>query len=297
VSASAVPSTLPRAAVRARRPGVLARLMANPGGAAGVVLVVLVLAGGVLAPWLTPYSPTAISMADALQPPAAAHPFGTDAFGRDVLCRVMYGARFSLQVGIVSRLLALIVGTVLGLLAGYFGGRTDQAVMRLADVTLAYPGLLLLIAVIAAVGPSKVALFVALGIVGWAGVARLVRAQVLSLREREFVVAIRSLGAGDASVIVRHLLPNVLTPIVVIFSMGLGASIMAESSLSFLGLGAQPPQPSWGSMISGGLDYLRVAPWLSIAPGLVVTMTVLGFNLLGDALRDIYDPKLGSSRR
>jgi len=169
--------------------------------------------------------------------------------------------------------------------------------MRLADVTLAYPGLLLLIAVMAAVGPSKLALFIALGVVGWAGVARLVRAQVLSIKEREFVLAVRSLGATHSTVIVRHILPNVLTPIIVIFSMGLGASIMAESSLSFLGLGAQPPHPSWGSMISGGLDYLRVAPWLSLAPGIVVTLTVLGFNLVGDALRDLYDPKLGRSQR
>lgn len=275
----------------------LRRLAGNGGGIVGAVLVVVVVAGGLFAPWLTPYEPTAISMERALEPPGAAHPFGTDAFGRDVLCRVLHGARFSLQVGVVSRVLALALGTFLGLIAGYFGGRADQAVMRLADVTLAYPGLLLLIAVMAAVGPSKTALFVALGIVGWAGVARLVRAQVLSLKEREFVLAIRSLGATDAAVIVRHVLPNVLTPILVIFSMGLGASIMAESSLSFLGLGAQPPQPSWGSMISGGLDYLRVAPWLSLAPGLVVTLTVLGFNLLGDALRDLYDPRLGGSRR
>lgn len=289
-----VPRSLPRATA-AR--GFVRRLAANRGGAVGGVLVLLVVTGGLFAPWLTPYPPTAISMQNALEPPGPSHPFGTDAFGRDVLSRVLHGARFSLQVGVVSRLLALVLGTFLGLVAGYFGGRVDQAVMRLADVTLAYPGLLLLIAVMAAVGPSKTALFVALGIVGWAGVARLVRAQVLSLKEREFVIAIRSLGATDAAVIVRHLLPNVLTPIVVIFSMGLGASIMAESSLSFLGLGAQPPQPSWGSMISGGLDYLRVAPWLSLAPGLVVTLTVLGFNLVGDALRDLYDPRLGRTGR
>jgi peptide/nickel transport system permease protein/oligopeptide transport system permease protein len=209
----------------------------------------------------------------------------------------MHGARFSLEVGVVSRLLALALGTFLGLTAGYYGGRVDQGVMRLADVTLAYPGLLLLIAVMAAVGPSKVALFLALGVVGWAGVARLVRAQVLSLKEREFVTAIRSLGAPNSRIILRHVFPNVLTPILVIFSMGLGASIMAESSLSFLGLGAQPPRPSWGSMISGGLDYLRVAPWLSLAPGIVVTLAVLGFNLVGDALRDLFDPKLGRSQR
>jgi ABC-type dipeptide/oligopeptide/nickel transport system permease subunit len=292
-----VAQVLPRPAPRGAVGAFLRRLAGNRGGVVGGVLVLAVVLGGLLAPWLTPYQPNAISMENALQAPDLSHPFGTDAFGRDVLCRVLHGARFSLQVGVISRLLALVLGTCLGLIAGYFGGKVDQTVMRLADITLAYPGLLLLIAVMAAVGPSKTALFVALGIVGWAGVARLVRAQVLSLKEREFVLAIRSLGATDAAVMARHLLPNVLTPILVIFSMGLGASIMAESSLSFLGLGAQPPQPSWGSMISSGLDYLRVAPWLSLAPGLVVTTTVLGFNLLGDALRDLYDPRLGGPRR
>lgn len=280
---------------RARR---AARLVdAHRAGAVGAVLILVVVLGGVFAPWLAPYDPTAIAMDDALEPPSVGHWLGTDAFGRDVLSRVMYGARFSLEVGVVSRLLALMLGTCLGLVAGYYGGRADQIVMRVADVTLAYPGLLLLIAVMAAVGPSKVALFLALGVVGWAGVARLVRAQVLSLKEREFVTAIRSLGAPHSRVIARHVFPNVLTPILVIFSMGLGASIMAESSLSFLGLGAQPPRPSWGSMISGGLDYLRVAPWLSLAPGIVVTLAVLGFNLVGDALRDFFDPKLGRTQR
>lgn len=266
-------------------------------GWVGIGLVAVVAAAGVLAPWLSPHDPTAIAMDRALQPPSSHNLLGTDAFGRDVLSRLMHGARFSLEVGVVSRLLALVLGTLLGLLAGYYGGRADQWIMRVADVTLAYPGLLLLIAVMAAVGPSKVALFLALGVVGWAGVARLVRAQVLSLKEREFVTAIRSLGAPNSRVIARHVFPNVLTPILVIFSMGLGASIMAESSLSFLGLGAQPPRPSWGSMISGGLDYLRVAPWLSLSPGIVVTLTVLGFNLIGDALRDLYDPKLGRTQR
>ncbi|HEU4928470.1 MAG TPA: ABC transporter permease [Candidatus Krumholzibacteria bacterium] len=273
------------------------RFFGHRAGVVGAVFVAMVVLGGLFAPWLSPYDPYVIAMDHALEPPSARHWLGTDAFGRDVLSRVMHGASFSLQVGVVSRVLALTLGTFLGLLAGYYGGRTDQVVMRLADVTLAYPGLLLLIAVVAAVGPSKVSLFVALGVVGWAGVARLVRSQVLSLKEREFVTAIRSLGAANSRVIVRHVFPNVLTPILVIFSMGLGASIMAESSLSFLGLGAQPPQPSWGSMISGGLDYLRVAPWLSLAPGIVVTLTVLGFNLVGDALRDLYDPKLGRTQR
>jgi ABC-type dipeptide/oligopeptide/nickel transport system permease subunit len=262
----------------------------------GGVLVSLIVVMGVLAPILTPYHPERINMDRSLEPPSGAHPLGTDIFGRDVATRLMYGARFSLEVSVLSRLIAIAIGTLFGVLAGYFGGRLDNAIMRLADVTLAYPGLLLLIGVVAAVGPSMAALFVALGIVGWAGVARLVRAQVLSLKEREFVLAVRSLGASNAKIITRHLLPNCVTQLLVVFSMGLGAAIMAESSMSFLGLGAQPPTASWGSMISGGLDYLRAAPWLSLAPGFVITLTVLGFNLLGDALRDVLDPKLSSGR-
>jgi len=258
----------------------------------GAVLVLTVVLAGLFAPILTPYDPYQIDMGVALQPPGPQHILGTDPFGRDIATRVLYGARFSLEVSVLSRLIAIALGTMLGLLAGYVGGRTDSVIMRLADVTLAYPGLLLLIAVMAAVGPSMAALFIALGVVGWAGVARLVRAQVLSLKEREFVLAVRSLGAPDTRVIMRHLLPNVLTQLIVVFSMGLGTAIMAESSLSFLGLGAQPPAASWGAMISAGLDYLRVAPWLSLVPGLVITITILGFNLVGDALRDVLDPKL-----
>lgn len=273
------------------------RLVSHRSGVVGLTLVVVVVFAGLFAPFLTRYDPNTINMDDALRSPSVSHPFGTDMFGRDVATRVMYGARFSLEVGVVSRVIALVIGTVLGLLAGYYGRRTERWIMRLADVTLAYPGLLLLIAVMAAVGPSKLSLFVSIGVVGWAGVARLVRAQVLTVKEREFILAIRSIGASDPVVIARHILPNVLTPIIVIFSMGLGASIMAESSLSFLGLGAQPPTASWGSMIASGIDYLRVAPWLSLAPGIVVTLTVLGFNLLGDALRDVSDPRLGRPTR
>ncbi len=287
---------MPEAPTRRKRNRVLRRLAAHRAGLVGGALVALVVLAGVLAPVLTPYQPDQIRMEESLQPPSWAHPMGTDVFGRDVLTRLLFGARFSLEVSVLSRLIAIALGTFLGLLAGYFGGRLESAVMRLADITLAYPGLLLLIAVVAAVGPSMAALFIALGIVGWAGVARLVRAQVLSLKEREFVLAVRSLGMSHVRVMARHLLPNVVNPLIVVFSMGLGAAIMAESSMSFLGLGAQPPTASWGNMISGGLDYLRVAPWLSLSPGVVITLTVLGFNLLGDALRDVLDPKLGSGR-
>jgi ABC-type dipeptide/oligopeptide/nickel transport system permease subunit len=231
-------------------------------------------------------------MEESLRPPSLSHPLGTDVFGRDVMSRLILGARISLVVSVASRVISIVIGTFLGLAAGYFGGRLDSAVMRLADVTLAYPGLLLLVAVMAAVGPSLTSLILALGLVGWAPVARVVRSQVLSIREREYVLAVRSLGGGSERIIARHLLPNCLSQLVIVFSMGLGMGIMAETSMSFLGLGAQPPLPSWGSMISAGLDYLRVAPWLSIAPGVGITVAVLGFNLLGDACRDVLDPRL-----
>ncbi len=277
---------------------ILRRLVRSRNGCTGLVLVGLVLLAGLLAPVISPYDPYAIDMDIALRPPGAAHPLGTDFFGRDILSRLLLGARLSLQVSLLARGIAVLAGTLMGLAAGYFGGRVDNAIMRLADVTLAYPGLLLLIAVMAAVGPSLYSLIIALGVVGWAGVARLVRAQVLSLKEREFVTAIRSLGGSPGSIIFRHLLPNCSSQLIVIFSMGLGTAVMAESSMSFLGLGVQPPLPSWGSMISSGLDYLRVAPWLSIAPGVAISVVVLGFNLLGDALRDVLDPKLsGSGKR
>lgn len=270
----------------------LRRVLSQKSGLIGLVLATVVLLCAVFAPWVAPYDPYGIHMSEALQPPSATHPLGTDVMGRDVMSRLVFGARISMEVSVFSRVIALLLGTLLGLLAGYLGGRFDSLVMRMADVTLAYPALLLLIAVIAAVGPSQVSLIVSLGVVGWAAVARIVRAQVLSIKEREFVMAIRSLGGRSPGIVFRHLLPNCVSQLVIIFSMGLGMGIMAESSMSFLGLGAQPPLPSWGSMISSGLDYLRVAPWLSLAPGIGITLAVLGFNLLGDAFRDVLDPKL-----
>lgn len=270
----------------------LRRLVAQKNGLIGLSIAAAVGAAALVGPFVTPYDPYEIEMSESLQPPGLSHPLGTDVFGRDVLSRLILGARISLEVSVLSRLISILVGTVLGLAAGYFGGRLDSAVMRAADVTLAYPGLLLLIAVMAAVGPSLASLILALGVVGWAAVARIVRAQVLSIKEREFVMAVHSLGGRPWRVIGRHLLPNCVSQLVVVFSMGLGMGIMAESSMSFLGLGAQPPLPSWGSMISAGLDYLRVAPWMSLAPGLGITVAVLGFNLLGDACRDVMDPRL-----
>ncbi len=270
----------------------LKQVIKQKNGLLGLIIVAVVLLAAVFAPLVSPYDPYQINMAESLSPPSLAHPFGTDVFGRDIMSRLVYGARVSMEVSVLSRVISLVIGTLLGLTAGYFGGRYDSAVMRLADVTLAYPGLLLLIAVMAAVGPSLTSLILALGIVGWAAVARIVRAQVLSIKEREFVLAVRSLGGNPGRIIFKHLLPNCVSQLIIIFSMGLGMGIMAESSMSFLGLGAQPPLPSWGSMISAGLDYLRVAPWLSLAPGVGITIAVLGFNLLGDTCRDVLDPKL-----
>ncbi len=274
----------------------LRALLRHGSGTVGLLLVAAVIAAGIAAPYMAPYDPYAMDMEHSLMPPSFPHPMGTDFFGRDILSRIVYGARISLVVSIFSRLIAVALGTFLGLISGYVGGKADTLIMRLADVTMAYPGLLLLIAVMAVVGPSVTSLFIALGIVGWAGVARIVRAQVLSLREREYVLAAKSLGNHDGRVIFRHVLPNCVSQLIVVFSMGLGTAIMAESSLSFLGLGAQPPLPSWGSMISAGLSYIRVKPWLSLAPGIVITLAVLGFNLLGDALRDVLDPKTASRR-
>ncbi len=275
-------------------PIMLGKVISHKSGAVGLIIVVLVFFAGMAAPFIAPFDPLAIDMDHSLLPPSFPHVMGTDFFGRDIFSRLIYGARISLVVSVLSRIIAVILGTFLGILAGYRGGRIDNIIMRFADVTMAYPGLLLLIAVMAVVGPSVTSLFVAIGIVGWAGVARIVRSQVLSLKEREYILAVRSLGGSGWEIALRHLLPNCLPQLLVIFSMGLGGAIMAESSLSFLGLGAQPPDPSWGSMISAGLSYLRVKPWLSIAPGLVITLAVLGFNLLGDALRDILDPRLNS---
>ena len=263
----------------------------------GLVFVAAVAVAAVFAPWLAPYDPISGDLRAAyLLPPGSQHLFGTDTQGRDVLSRVLYGARLSLSVGIISQSVAVTLGVLLGLLAGYYGRWVDAVVMRLADITLAFPALLLLIAVAAAVKPSLPVVFVVIGIVGWAGMARLVRGQVLVLKHSEFVLAARSLGARDRRVLLRHLLPNVRTQVIIAATLGIAGAIMAEAALSFVGLGAQPPTPSWGAMVADGRDLLRVAPWISFAPGLAIGVAVLGFNLVGDALREAYDPRLRTER-
>jgi ABC-type dipeptide/oligopeptide/nickel transport system permease subunit len=259
----------------------------------GIAVVVLMVLGALGAPVLARYDPVAIDLAGQLRRPSAVHWLGTDIQGRDIWARIVFGARVSLAVGFISQGIALLLGVTLGLVAGYYGKWVDELVMRLADVTLAFPTLLLLIAMVAALEPSLGTVFVTIGIVGWAGMARLVRGQVLVVRQLEFVQAIRALGARDATVIVRHVLPNVIAPVVIAATLGVAGAIMAEAALSFLGLGVQPPTPSWGAMIADGRDLaqLRSAPWTSVFPGLAIGAAVLGFNLLGDALRDALDPR------
>jgi len=263
----------------------------------GVFFVAVVVAAAVFAPWLAPHNPITGDLRNAyLVEPGSRFLLGTDTQGRDVLSRVLYGARLSLSVGLISQSVSVTLGVLLGLLAGYYGRWVDALVMRLADITLAFPTLLLLIAVAAAVKPSLPVVFVVIGVVGWAGMARLVRSQVLVLRHSEFVLAARALGARDRRVLLRHLLPNVRTQVIIAATLGIAGAIMAEAALSFVGLGAQPPTPSWGAMVADGRDLLRVAPWISFAPGLAIGAAVLGFNLVGDALREAYDPKLRSER-
>ena len=259
----------------------------------GLGVVLLIIFAALAAPLIARHDPKAIDLINQLQPPSASHWMGTDVQGRDIWARLVYGSRISLSVGLISQSIALTLGLALGLIAGYYGRWVDELVMRLADVTLAFPTLLLLIALVAALQPSLTVVFLTIGLVGWAGMARLVRGQVLVVREFEYVQAMRALGAGNRWIIIRHVLPAVIAPVLIAATLGVAGAIMAEASLSFLGLGVQPPTPSWGAMIADGRDLsqLRGAPWTSLFPGLAIGMTVLGFNLLGDALRDALDPR------
>ena len=269
------------------------RLLGDNRARFGIAVVVIMTLAAIAAPLITTQDPLRIDLMHMLQRPGAGHWLGTDVQGRDIWSRLVYGSRVSLTVGLISQGIALTLGVTLGLLAGYYGRWVDEVVMRLADVTLAFPTLLLLIAMVAAFQPSMGVVFATIGVVGWAGIARLVRGQVLVVRQLEYVQAIRALGARDWRIMLQHVLPNVIAPVVIAATLGVAGAIMAEAALSFLGLGVPPPTPSWGSMIADGrdLDQLRRAPWTSIFPGMAIGMAVLGFNLLGDALRDALDPK------
>ncbi len=279
--------------VEVHRPTVTRRLLRDTRTQIGLTVIAAVVIAAVFAPFISRYDPNAIDLINLLDPPSRAHWFGTDIQGRDVWARLVYGARVSLSVGLVSQSIALLIGVTFGVIAGYYGRWVDEVVMRLADVTLAFPTLLLLIAMVAAFQPSMTVVFVTIGVVGWAGMARLVRGQVLVVRQLEYVQAGKALGMSDARIMIRHILPNVIAPVIIAATLGVAGAIMAEAALSFLGLGVQPPTASWGSMIADArdLDQLRNAAWTSVAPGLAIGAAVLGFNMLGDALRDALDPR------
>ncbi len=254
-----------------------------------VVLLVIVLAS-VFGPALTPYDTTTQDIPSRLQPPSLAHPMGTDELGRDTLTRVLAGGRLSLSVGVLATLLALSIGITVGALAGYYGGWIDTALMRLVDLALSLPDLFLLILASALLGPSFTTMVIIIGLVRWMNVARLVRGAFLSLREREFVAAARAVGAGSRRIILRHLLPNSLSPIIVAGTLGVASAIIAESTLSFLGLGLQPPTSSWGSMLRNTQALIFSSPWAPVFPGLMIFLTVVSINFVGDGLREVFDP-------
>ncbi len=256
---------------------------------AGVALVALLIAVAAGAGRLAPYDPTAQVLAENLAPPGRHHPLGQDKLGRDILARIIYGTRVSLAVGVVTVTVSLLIGAAIGALAGFAGGWIDELVMRVVDVLLAFPGLLLAIALTAVLGPSLRNVVLALCLIGWTGYARLARGEIVRLREREFVEAARALGVPSGRILVRHLVPLLATPLLVQATFGMAATIVAEAALSFLGLGAQPPTPSWGAMLNDGRAFVLVAPHLTVFPGLAILITVLGLNFLGDGLRDRLD--------
>lgn len=268
------------------------KLLRQPGPVIGLVVLLVVLVAAVAAPYLSPYDPTRNNLLDSLEPPSDKHLMGTDLLGRDIFARVLYGARVSLLVAVVVQAVSVVIGTAAGLLAGYFGGRVDDFITSVTTVVQAFPGLLFAIAVMAVLGPSLYNVLIALALVGWPTIARLVRGETMALREQLFVEGARASGASDAYIVLRHVLPNSLGPIIVVTTLGLGGVILSEATLSFLGLGIQPPTPSWGSMLAEARNRVMDAPWLMIFPGLAIFVTVLAFNLLGDGLRDALDPKL-----
>lgn len=268
------------------------RFSRKPLAVSGAGIISFLAAVALFAPWLAPYDPQAIDTWHILASPAPVHWFGTDALGRDCLSRMIYGARISLLVGLVAVGLATVIGALLGALAGYLGGWIDGLIMRAVDVMLCFPTIFLIMAVIAFLDPSIWNIMIVIGLTSWMGVARLVRAEFLSLRQREFVLAARVLGASDARIVFSHILPNALAPVLVSATLGVGGAILTESALSFLGIGVQPPTPSWGNMLTEGKDNLEIAWWLSVFPGLAILTTVLGYNLLGEGLRDALDPRV-----
>lgn len=245
-----------------------------------------------LAPWISPYDPGEINLRMVLSPPSSNHLFGTDQLGRDVLSRMIWGSRISLKVGFVATGIAIVIGIILGAVAGYYGKWVDTTIMRFVDIMLCFPTFFLILAVIAFLEPSIWNIMIVIGATGWMGITRLIRADFISLKERDFVRAARTIGAGDSRIIFFHILPNAMASVFVAATLGVAGAILTESALSFLGIGVQPPTPSWGNILTAGKDNIDIAWWLSLYPGLAILITVLGYNLLGEGIRDSLDPRL-----
>lgn len=256
----------------------------------GAIITLLTVVVAVFAPLFAPHDPYLVDLNVRLQGPTAKYLLGTDMYGRDMLSRIIYGARISLVIGVIPTTISILIGTILGMVAGFYGKRTDYIIMRLADVVLAFPSLLLAMVVMYTLGATLLNIFIALSIVGWAGTARVVRSQTLSLVQKEFVESARAIGVKNWVIIARHIFPNCVPSLLVLFTMGIPGAILSEASLSFLGVGAQPPTPSWGLMASSGKEFMFSAPWIATAPGIAILVIVLAFNFLGDGIRDALDP-------
>jgi peptide/nickel transport system permease protein len=258
----------------------------------GGIIVTMLFLISFSAYYISPYDPTEQDLMNILESPSSEHLFGTDELGRDVLSRMIYGARISLKVGFVSVGIATFIGIFIGAISGYYGGWIESLLMRFVDVMLCFPAFFLILSIIAILEPNIYNIMIVIGITGWTGVARLVRAEFLSLKEREFVLAAKALGVSDFRIIFRHILPNAMAPVLVSATLGVAGAILTESSLSFLGIGVQPPTPSWGNILTSGKANIEIAWWLSLYPGLAILITVLGYNLLGEGIRDALDPRL-----
>ncbi len=264
----------------------------NPLAMTGVVVILIIVLAAIFAPLICPYDPYTQDLRNALAKPSAEHILGTDTYGRDLFTRIVYGARISLIIGLIPSIIAIIIGTVMGLMAGFLGKTADFIIMRIADIVLSFPSLLLAMVIMYTLGPSLLNLFIALSIINWGMTARTVRAQTLQLREKEFVEAARSVGVKNWTIMFRHILPNCIPSLIVIFTLDIPSAIMSEASLSFLGVGAKPPEASWGLMVSENRDNLTKAPWVALFPGIAIMLLVLAFNFVGDAMRDALDPTL-----
>lgn len=276
---------------------ILKKLTQNNNAIFGLTVIFITLIVAIFAPYIAPYEPNEQHLLDRLNPPSMKHPLGTDGHGRDLLSRIMFGSRISLMIGLISIGIGLGLGVPLGLTAGYFGGVYEEIVMRGIDILMSFPGILLALVVVAILGPGLFNVMVAIGVWSVPIFTRMVRGSTLSIKEEEFIEAARAIGLGDFKIILKQVLPNCLAPILVLSSLRLATAILSAAALSFLGLGAQPPTPDWGAMLSAGREYLRVAWWFSTFPGLAIMFVVLGFNLLGDGLRDILDPKMQGNIR